>query len=135
MKNFSNNFLNFNIIFLKSKVQYRFIAIGIITTFLTNILLQIFITLLPLWIATFFSQLFNLVFGFYAYSYLVFKVKKTYFWQFKKFTFLALLTWQLNHFFIDLIFNYLNVNIRIAALLTIPILALFSFFFQKKFIY
>ena len=88
-------FLNSNFILIKSKVQYRFITIGIITTFLTNILLQIFITLLPLWIATFFSQLFNLVFGFYAYSYLVFKVKKTYFWQFKKFTFLALLNGNL----------------------------------------
>ncbi len=134
-KNLLKEFVGYKNRILNSKLEMRFIIVGLLTTLLTNILLQTFITVMPLWLSTFSSQIFNLIFGFFAYSYLVFKVKNIFFRQFIKFIILAFLTWQINRFFIYLLFYYLNINIRIAALLVIPILALFSFFFQKKFIY
>ena len=56
-------------------IKIRFLIYGLINTLITNIL-QIIILLLPLWISTFLSQIFNVILGFFIYSNLVFKLKR-----------------------------------------------------------
>ena len=119
----------------KYKITYSFIFFGTINTLLTNILLQILINLLPLWVSTFLSQLLNLIIGFFSYSFFVYKVRKIHIKQFIKFLILSIFSWNLNALIIYLMHDLLNINIRLAALLTLPLLASFSFFAQKKFIF
>ena len=121
--------------FLKINLKLRFIFIGFINVLLTNALLVISINLLPLWLSTFISQFFNLMFGYFLYSYFVFKVNKISINHFNKYILLALITWNINFLFIQFMTDLFSLNKRTAALIAIPFLALFSFMFQKKFIF
>ena len=121
--------------FLKINLKLRFIFIGFINVLLTNALLVISINLLPLWLSTFISQFFNLMFGYFLYSYFVFKVNKISINHFNKYLLLALITWNINFLFIQFMTDLFSLNKRTAALIAIPFLALFSFMFQKKFIF
>ena len=121
---------------IKLKLSFfRFFYIGFINTILTNTLLLLIINLLPIWISTFICQFFNLLFGFFAYSYFVFQVEKILINHVYKYIILALISWNINFILITFITNLFNVNKRIAALFTIPLLALFSFLFQKKYVF
>lgn len=125
-------------ILLKSsglKITYNFIFFGTINTLLTNISLQVLINIYPLWVSTFLSQFLNLIIGFFSYSFFVYKVKKIYFKQFIKFLILSIFSWNLNTLFILIMNDLLNINIRLAALLALPMIATFSFLLQKNFIY
>ena len=117
------------------KITYNFIFFGTINTLLTNIFLQILINIYPLWVSTFLSQFLNLIIGFFSYSFFVYKVKKIFFKQFIKFLILSIFSWNLNTFLILIMNDLLNINLRLAALLGLPLIATFSFISQKKFIY
>jgi putative flippase GtrA len=116
-------------------IKIRFLIYGVINTLITNIFLQIIILLLPLWISTFLSQIFNVILGFFIYSNLVFKLKRKPLENFVKYFLFSIFTWNLNAFLILKMNYHLNINIRISAILTIPLLAILSFYFQKKIIF
>ena len=116
-------------------IKIRFLIYGVINTLITNIFLQIIILLLPLWISTFLSQIFNVILGFFIYSNLVFKLKKKPLENFVKYFLFSIFIWNLNAFLILKMNYHLNINIRISAILTIPLLAILSFYFQKKIIF
>ena len=119
----------------KLKITYNFIFFGTINTLFTNIFLQILINIYPLWISTFLSQFLNLIIGFFSYSFFVYKVKKIFFKQFVKYLILSIFSWNLNALLIFIMNDLLNINIRLAALLALPLIATFSFFSQKNLIY
>ena len=116
-------------------IKIRFLMYGLINTLITNIFLQIIILLLPLWISTFLSQIFNVNLGFFIYSNLVFKLKRKSLEIFVKYFLFSIFAWNLNAFLIFKMNYHLNINIRISAILTIPLLAILSFYFQKKIIF
>jgi len=116
-------------------IKIRFLIYGVINTLITNIFLQIIILLLPLWISTFLSQIFNVILGFFIYSNLVFKLKRKPLENFVKYFLFSIFIWNLNAFLILKMNYHLNINIRISAILTIPLLAILSFYFQKKIIF
>ena len=116
-------------------IKIRFIILGFINTLITNIILQIIILLLPLWISTFLSQMFNLIFGFFIYSKLVFNLRKNKLNSFLKYFLFSIFIWNFNALLISGMNYYLNINVRISAFLTIPLLAILSFYFQKKIIF
>ncbi len=116
-------------------IKIRFFIFGLINTLITNIFLQIIILILPLWISTFLSQMFNVILGFFIYSNLVFKFRRKLLENFLKYFLFSIFTWNLNAFLILKINYHLNINIRASAILTIPLLAILSFYFQKKIIF
>ena len=124
--------------FLKNLYRYekiRFLIYGSINFLLTNIILQFLLIITKIQIATFISQFFNLVIGFYFYKNKVFRLK-----VFKKITIigyilLALTTWQINWRLIFFINNILKISSNISAILVIPILAFWSYAIQKNFIF
>ena len=116
-------------------IKIRFIILGLLNIFITNIILQIIILLLPLWISTFLSQMFNLIFGFFIYSKLVFNLRKNKLNSFLKYFLFSIFIWNFNALLISGMNYYLNINVRISAFLTIPLLAILSFYFQKKIIF
>ena len=116
-------------------IKIRFIIFGFLNTLMTNIFLQIIILLLPLWISTFLSQMFNVILGFFIYSNLVFKLKRKHLEKFIKYFLFSIFTWNLNALIIFNMNYHLNISIRISALLAIPLLAILSFYFQKRIIF
>ena len=116
-------------------IKIRFVIFGLINTLITNIFLQIIILLFPLWISTFLSQMFNVTLGFFIYSNLVFKLRRKPLENFIKYFLFSIFTWILNAFLILKMNYHLNINIRISAILAIPLLAILSFYFQKKIIF
>ncbi|MBO8232822.1 hypothetical protein HA141_09285 [Prochlorococcus marinus XMU1402] len=106
-----------------------------INTLVSNIFLQIIILLFPLWISTFLSQMFNVILGFFIYSNLVFKLRRKPLEKFVKYFLFSIFTWNLNAFLIFNMNYHLNINVRISAILAIPILTILSFYFQKKIIF
>ena len=120
---------------LNLNIKIRFIIFGLLNTLFTNIFLQIIILLLPLWISTFLSQMFNVILGFFIYSNLVFKRRNRVLKSFMKYVLFLIFIWNLNAFLILIINYYLNIGVRISAILTIPLLAMLSFYFQKKIIF
>ncbi len=126
-------FRNFRQLFLKR--SSKFIFCGLINLILTNIILQLllFFNTLTL-LATLISQLFNFFFGYFLYSTKVFErafYKRAYFFRF---IFLAIALWNMNWFSISYISNY-NISRNIASLLIAPFLGVFSYYFQKRFIF
>ena len=111
-----------------------FLVIGIFNTFFTNIILQILLFLVSAFLATFISQIFNFIIGYYLYGKKVFKVNKLDKFFFKKYLLLALTLWMLNYGLIQSFF-YFGVNKNITALLLIPFLALFSYYCQNRFVF
>ncbi|MBW3057531.1 hypothetical protein CU311_08950 [Prochlorococcus marinus str. MU1402] len=116
-------------------LKIRFIIYGLINTLVSNIFLQIIILLFPLWISTFLSQMFNVILGFFIYSNLVFKLRRKPLEKFVKYFLFSIFTWNLNAFLIFNMNYHLNINVRISAILAIPILTILSFYFQKKIIF
>ena len=111
-----------------------FLIYGFINVLISNLLLQIFLLILPTFFATLISQIFNLNFGFYLYGLKVFKVKflgkKKYF----KYVCFHFMLWILNWFLISFICSY-NISKNLAALFVVPFLALMSFVFQKNIVF
>ena len=119
--------------FIKSR-KSLFLFYGIINMLMTNFLLQISLLFFPILIATLFSQIFNLNFGFYLYGKKVFEVKylrKRYYF---KYLIINFFLWNMNWIFISFL-NSFNISKNLSALIVIPFLALISFVYQKYFIF
>ena len=122
-----------NLNFTKSR-KSLFIFYGILNILITNFLLQISLLFFPIVLATLFSQIFNLNFGFYLYGKKVFEVKylrKRYYF---KYLIINFFLWNMNWIFISFLNSY-NISRNLSALIVIPFLALISFVYQKYFIF
>ena len=135
-KNFFSNFSKY-VFFILSKSLFlkNWLAILSFKFFLQQTLIIFFSLLfLPIFFATFISQIFNLNFGFYLYGLKVFKVKflgkKIYF----KYLFFHIFLWMLNWFLINFIYSF-NISKNLAALFVVPFLALISFVYQKNIVF
>ena len=119
---------------LRDNKKVLFLLYGFINFLSTNFLLQISLLFLPIFFATFISQIFNLNFGFYLYGLKVFKVKFLSKRNYLKYLFFHLFLWILNWFLINFIYSF-NVSKNLAALLVLPFLALISFVYQKNIVF
>tara|TARA_B100001248_G_scaffold222037_2_gene178401 strand:+ start:424 stop:792 length:369 start_codon:yes stop_codon:yes gene_type:complete len=112
-----------------------FLILGFFNFVITNATLQIFLIFFPIWISTFFSQILNLIFGYFAYGKYVFKNqlrKKNIFF---KYLILALFNWYLNSIMILIFVKYFRLSPNLSALINIPILTAISFFVQKYYVF
>ena len=126
--------------FEKFKKRYKdpkkklFIIYGFINLLLTNIILQFFLLIVPIIYATFVSQLFNFLFGFYIYGKKVFKVRHLNKKHFMKYFLLSILVWNINWLTINYVSMFVYSKNIIALFLVIP-LALISYISQKYFVF
>ena len=117
-----------------NKQKKLFIFFGFFNFLITNAVLQVSLLFTPILFSTIFSQIINLLIGYYLYGKKVFKLNKLTNLVFRKYFVLALILWILN-FSIIRSFFYLGVNKNITALFVIPILVAISYFFQKRFVF
>lgn len=123
----------FSILSIDSKKK-RFLLTAFFVWLITQITLQIFILYLPTILATSFSQIIYIVFGFHLYSTKVFKIKKRNKNNIQRFLLMSLILWLINFYGINLL-NVFIANKNICASLMIPVLAISSFFIQENFIF
>ena len=131
--------------FLKNKIykfsflyrykKFRFLFYGFINTVLSNIILQILLLISSVSLATFLSQLSNLLIGFYLYGFKVFNIKKFSNYKLYKYCLLALISWKLNFILIIFLTEKINISKNLSAILILPILATWSYLIQKIFIF
>ena len=113
---------------------YKFISYGFLNFILTNILLQLNLLIFSTVLATFISQIFNFVCGYYMYGKKVFRINKLSRLYFIKYFLLSIIIWNLNWLLINFIHSY-NISKNLASILLVPFLALFSYFYQKNFVF
>ncbi len=123
-----------NIFDKNSQKKKSFLILGLINFLITNIILQLLLLILPIYVSTIASQITNLLLGFYLYSNKVFKVKNKKLRMFIKYLCLAFALWVLNFSSIILLFNF-GINKNIAAFLVIPFLVILSYFCQNKYVF
>jgi len=118
----------------KDSKKKLFVIFGLINLFLTNIILQFLLLIVPTVLATFFSQLFNFLFGFYVYGKKVFEVKYLNKKHFMKYFLLSILVWNINWLTINYVSRFVYSK-NMIALLLVPPLALISYISQKYFVF
>ena len=116
------------------ETKYKFIFFGSINIFISNIILQILLLYISTLKATFISQMFNYLFGFYFYGKRVFKVRELRKGIFFKYTVLVIFLWNINWFLIEH-FHSFGISKNIVSLVIVPFLALISYLTQKYFIF
>ena len=113
----------------------RFFSLGFLNFLITNLILQIGLIILPVWIATLISQLTNLLLGFFLYGRFVFKENiLNYVFAFK-YLLISILSWIINMNCINLLVSLFGMSGSLAAILTIPLLTIYSFAAQKFFVF
>ncbi len=115
--------------------KFRFIIYGTINTLTTNIILQFFLIISSVPIATFISQSSNLLIGFFLYGKRVFKIKVLSKNKLLLYFFLAIVSWQINAFLILFLSSKIDLPKNLSAILILPILAVWSYLIQKIFIF
>ena len=113
---------------------YKFISYGFLNFILTNLLLQLNLLIFSTVLATFISQIFNFLCGYYLYGKKVFRINKLSKLYFMKYFLLSIIIWNLNWLLINFIHSY-NISKNLASIILIPFLALFSYFYQKNFVF
>ena len=127
----------FKNIFIKIKDsgrKRRFILYGAINLLITILALQIFILFITPVLATFLSQIVNLLIGFFMYSKRVFKVSNIEKRAAIKYLVLSILIWNSNWIGITIINNFIN-NKNLSAILMVPLAVLISFIGQRFFVF
>ena len=119
---------------LKDPKKKLFLIYGFINLLFTNLIVQIFLFIIPIIYATFLSQLFNFLFGFYIYGNKVFKVNHFKSKYLIKYFLLTIFIWTINWLSIDYL-NILGYSKNIIALLIVPPLALLSYLSQKYIVF
>lgn len=112
-----------------------FLILGFFNFVITNATLQILLIFSPIWISTFFSQILNLILGYFAYGKYVFKNQLSKKNIFFKYILLALFNWYLNSIMILIFVKYFRLSPNLSALINIPILTAISFFVQKYYVF
>ena len=122
--------------FFKQIEPYKkqFLFWGIINLLITNIILQIFLVISSVQLATFLSQVFNIFFGYKIYSSKVLKIYKFNAKRLLMYILLAPVSWLINLNFINFLSTY-GLSKNISAALIIPFLTIFSFLTQKFIIF
>ncbi len=113
----------------------KFLFLGLINIFFTNLILQISLLYLPIWFCTLLSQCINLLIGFYLYGKFVFKKNTKSLKKFFKYLIIAIFSWILNTSLIYILSILLGYSENLAAIIVIPILAIYSFLAQKYFVF
>jgi putative flippase GtrA len=108
----------------------RFLGYGALNVLLTNLFLQVLLLAVPIGLATMFSQVFNVVLGFFVYGKHVFRVDRLRKRAAVRYCLLAVLLWWCNWFGISVSVQY-GFSRNLAALALIPLLAGLSYFAQK----
>lgn len=121
-------------IFNKSE-KFRFLIYGAINTLTTNIILQFFLLISSVPIATFISQGSNLLIGFFLYGKRVFKIKVLSKNKLLIYLLLAIVSWQINTFLILFLSSKIDLSKNLSAILILPMLAVWSYLMQKIFIF
>ena len=119
-----------NFTYLRNKAFFRFLVFGLLNTLTSYIFLLIIINYIPLVLATLSSSLLHL---FLAYFFGVSKIFKK-FASPLKFIIFYLIAWLLQWFLLDILLK-LGLSKELSIILLIPVLALNSFFLQKKFVF
>ncbi len=120
---------------LLSKGRKRlFLFYGITNFLITNLVLHLLLLVIPIFLATIFSQITNVIIGFYLYGKKVFKMKILTNNELTKYILLASFNWTLNYVSIRFMFEN-GIHKNLAAIFTIPFLILISYSFQKKYIF
>lgn len=112
----------------------KFIINAIIVWGISQLVLQIFLILFNISIATIISSLLYIIMGFKFYGNNVFNMQKYSNFSFIKFLILTIFLWLGNFYgihFLNSIFN----NKNFSAILMVPLLAVTSFFMQKNFVF
>lgn len=128
---FERYFFNF-----KNKTKIKFLFFGILNFLITQIILGLGLLLIPIYLATFISQITNFIIGYYLYSRFVFDFKKKYLSKnFILYLSYAILIWLINWLTIYFINSNFNINKNLIAILLIPFLVVFSYLVQKNIIF
>ena len=128
---FERYFFNF-----KNKTKIKFLFFGILNFLITQIILGLGLLLIPIYLATFISQITNFIIGYYLYSRFVFDFKKKYLSKnFILYLSYAILIWLINWLTIYFININFNINKNLIAILLIPFLVVFSYLVQKNIIF
>ena len=127
--------MNFKYFKFSSKGTKRlFLLYGIANFLITNSVLHILLLVIPIFAATIFSQITNLIIGFYLYGKKVFKMNNLTYRELIKYILLVSLNWILNYVSIRLLFEN-GIHKNLAAIFTLPFLVLISYIIQKKYIF
>ena len=113
----------------------KFLFLGLINIFFTNLILQISLLFLPIWLCTFLSQSINLLIGFYLYGKFVFKKNTKSLQRFFKYLIIAIFSWILNTSLIYILSILIGYSENFAAIIVMPILVIYSFLTQKYFVF
>ena len=128
-------FLIKNLCQSKSNGEKRlFLMFGIFNLFISNLILQILLLLIPTFFATVISQIVNLILGFFVYGKKVFRFNNLNKLVLEKYIILASFLWLLNFCTIQSFF-YIGVNKNLTAISIIPFLVLISYLSQKYFVF
>ena len=122
----------------KTKGQKRlFLLCGLINIIVTNLFLQLFLSTsyISTSVATLFSQVINMLLGYYIYGRFVFKKREVFLKKFFiKYLLLMIIIWFTNSYCIFLL-EFAGFERNTAALILIPPLAFISFIFQRFLIF
>jgi putative flippase GtrA len=112
-----------------------FLLFGTLNFLITNLVLQVSLFFLKIWLATLISQSLNFIIGYFLYSKYVFKVKIGSKLRLLKYLILSISAWYINLFLIVFFSKYFSISSNLGAVLAIPIIVIFSFFSQRFLIF
>ena len=112
----------------------RFLLCGGINVAITNLCLQLLLTIAPIGLATFCSQLVNLGLGYVLYGKAVFRVARLGGRSAAAFGLVSALLWGLNWGAIALLCRF-GMQRNLAALVPVPILPVISYVLQARFVF
>ena len=113
-----------------SRSFQKFIFFGVINTILSNSLLLLLLSILPIGISTFLSQIFHAFLGYISNKYGAFKRQG----NTSSYFILVILSWLIQWILLKIIMYY-GVQKEFAILFIIPIIAIISFTIQKSIIF
>ena len=116
------------------KGKKLFMFYGIINFLITHSIFHFLLLIIPILLATIIYHISNLLLGYYFYGKKVFMAKKLTIRKLKRYILFSLFTWFINFSLIKFMYE-IGINKNLAALLTIPLLVLVSYYFQKNFIF
>ena len=112
----------------------RFFVFGITNVLITNLVLQLALLIMPTALAALLSQSINVLLGFVLYGRYVFRVRHLCSRSAWRYLLLAMVLWSSNWLGINLIAG-MGVSRNMGAVLMIPILAMLSYFAQKRMVF
>ena len=118
---------------LNNKKIYFFIF-GILNFIITNLMLQVALLFLPIFISTITSHFINIILGCILYGRRVFGVKKFTLKILKRYLILAIFLWITNASLISYLYK-MGINKNIAALLLVPLLVVISYSTYNKYVF